>query len=266
VNLLSVVLALVISVDAVGSKPPAAAPTAPAAAPEPPPLAQVLARLDELHKRRDERAAWSEYQRLVQSVLARGQHDYGALWRAARFYFWASDDPGVTNEQRSKWGKDGWDIAERAIALNPNDVAGYYYAAVCMGNYALGLGIVTALRKGLEGKFKDRLAHAEKLNARYEAGAIDTAWGRFYEKLPWPKRDRDKAAEHLRRAMQIGPNNLRARVYLAETLLNEDKVQDAKRLLDEVNAAPVGRYDAPEERRAKALATGLMPQLYAKLK
>ena len=43
-------------------------------------------------------------------------------------------------------------------------------------------------------------------------------------------------------------------------------MQDAKRLLDEVNAAPVGRYDAPEERRAKALATGLMPQIVAKLK
>ena len=41
---------------------------------------------------------------------------------------------------------------------------------------------------------------------------------------------------------------------------------EAKRLLDEVAAAPLGRYDAPEERRAKALGAGLLPEVYAKLK
>jgi tetratricopeptide (TPR) repeat protein len=229
-------------------------------------LAALIARIDEVHKHRDDRAAWSEEQRLVQTTLARAPLDDGVLWRAARLYFWASDDPGLSNEQRSRWGKEGWDLAERAIAINHDDVAGLYYAAVCMGNYALGLGMVTALSKGLEGKFRDRLSAAERLNPRYEHGAIDTAWGRFYEKLPWPKRDRKKAEEHLRRAQQVGPSNLRARVYLAETYLNEDRAQDAKRLLDEVSAAPVGRYDPPEERRAKALGAALLPQLYAKLK
>ena len=54
-------------------------------------------------------------------------------------------------------GKDGWDLAERAIVVNPNDVAGYYWAAFCMGNYALGLGVVKALSQGMEAKFRERL-------------------------------------------------------------------------------------------------------------
>ena len=253
-NLISVALAALLSVDAGAAEPSVL------------PLAVMVAKIDELYKRRDDRSAWAEQQRLVQAVLARAPHDYNVLWRAARFYFWLSDDPGLGNDQRSKWGKDGWDLAERAIAANPSDVAGYYWAAVCMGNYALGLGIMKALAKGLEGKFRDRLGRAERLNARYERGAIDTAWGRFYDKLPWPKRDRKKADEHLRRALQIGPENLRARVFLAESYMNDDRAPEAKRLLDEVNAAPLGRYDAPEERRAKALAVGLMPHVYAKLK
>ena len=99
------------------------------------------------------------------------------LWRAARFYFWASDDPGVSKEQRSRWGKDGWDIAETAIAVNPNDVAGYYWAAVCMGNYALGLGVVKALSQGMEGKFRERLTRAQALNPGYELGARRTRRG-----------------------------------------------------------------------------------------
>jgi tetratricopeptide (TPR) repeat protein len=275
VNILSAALAVLFSVDGSGGRPPApagpaatveAAPAAAPATPAQPTLAAVAARIDELHQHRDDHAAWAEEQRLVQTALARAPQDYGLLWRGARLYFWASDDPGLSSELRSKSGKEGWDLAERAIAVNHNDVAGFYFAAVCMGNYALGLGIVTALSKGLEGKFRDRLGTAEKLNLRFERGAIDTAWGRFYEKLPWPKRDRPKAEEHLRRALQVGPNNLRARVYLAETFLEEDRPQEAKRLLDEVTAAPVGRDDPPEDRRAKALATGLLPQVAAKLR
>jgi len=246
--------------------------SAPAAAPSaPPPAATMslpaqLARIDELHRRRDDHAAWAEEQQLVQAALARAPNDYGVLWRAARVYFWLSDDPNASSDQRSKWGQQGWDLAERAIAVNPNDVAGHYWAAVCMGNYALGLGVMKALARGMEGKFKERLKRAGELSPQYEHGSIDVAWGRFYDKLPWPKRDRKKAQEHLRRALEINPAGLRPRVYLAISLMDSGHPQEAKRLLDEVGSAPLGRYDAAEERRAKALASALLPELYAKLK
>ena len=60
------------------------------------PVPVVLARVDELYKRRDDKTSWQEQQRLVQSLLAHAPSDYEVLWRAARFYFWASDDPGVS--------------------------------------------------------------------------------------------------------------------------------------------------------------------------
>jgi tetratricopeptide (TPR) repeat protein len=246
---------------------PGGAPGAGAAAsPGGVPIPTLLARVDDLYRRRDDKAAWHEEQRLVQTLIARAPSDYGVLWRAARFYFWASDDPGVSKEQRSRWGKDGWDFAEKAITINPNDVAGYYWAALCMGNYALGLGVVKALSQGMEGKFRERLTHAQSLNAGYELGAAETAWGRFYDKLPWPKRDRKKAEEHLRKAIEMNPYALRARVFLASCYLDEDRTIEAKRLLDEVAAAQVGRYDAPEERRAQALGAGLLQTVLAKLK
>jgi hypothetical protein len=230
------------------------------------PLPTLLTRVDDLHRRRDDKAAWHEEQRLIQTLIARAPNEFGVLWRAARFYFWASDDPGVAKEQRSRWGKDGWDFAERAIVVNPNDVAGYYWAALCMGNYALGLGVVKALSQGMEGKFRDRLSRAQALNASYELGAAEVAWGRFFDKLPWPKRDRKKAEEHLKKAIEMNPSALRPRVYLASSYLDGDRAIEAKHLLDEVAAAVPGRYDAPEERRAQALAAGLMQTVLAKLK
>lgn len=237
-----------------------AAPPTTAAAPAGP--ADVLGRVDALHKRRDDRAALAEERQLVDAAVARAGNDYETLWRAARLYFWLSDDPSQSNETRSKLGKTGWDLAERAIVAAPNQAAGYYWAAVNMGNYALGLGVVKALTQGMEGKFTGRLSRAGELDPKYQFGGIDVAWGRFYEKLPWPKRDRKKAEVHLRRVLTgLNPNNLRARVFLADTLAHDNRAAEAKRLLEEVAAAPVGRYDAPEERRAKALATGLLPEV-----
>lgn len=274
-NLFSAAVALLLAVDSgppsppaapVPATPPAAVADSAVAAPATAPIPTLVARLDDLHRRRDDRAAWAEEQRLVQTALQRAPQNYGVLWRAARFYFWLSDDPGQSNDQRSKYGKEGWDLAERAVAVNPNDVAGHYWAAVCMGNYALGLGVVKALAKGMEGKFREQLGRAEKLNYSYQHGAVEIAWGRFFDKLPWPKRDRKKAEEHLRRAIQINPYSLRARVYLAASYLDDDRAPEAKRLLDEVAGAPGNRYDPPEERRAKAIGSGLMPQVYAKLK
>ena len=226
----------------------------------------VVSRLDSLYQHRDDPAAWAEQQKLAQTALAQAPRDYGVLWRAARVYFWLSDDPAVDADQRSKWGKQGWDLAEQAIAVNAGDVSGHYFAAVCMGNYALGLGIMRALSQGLEGKFKERLKRAGELDARYQHGGVSVAWGRFYDKLPWPKRDRKKAQQYEREAMQINPAGLRARVFLASSLLDDDHPKEAKLLLDEVAAAPVGRYDAPEEQRAKGMAASLMTKVQDKLK
>ncbi|MBC8131469.1 MAG: hypothetical protein H7X95_00700 [Deltaproteobacteria bacterium] len=225
-----------------------------------PTLAETLARIDALHVKRDDRGALLEQRTLLNDTLARAPAAYEVLWRAARFYFWLSDDPGANNEERSKLGKTGWDIAERAIIANPNQAAGYYWAAVNMGNYALGLGVVKALTLGMEDKFKGRLTRAGQLAPDYQHGGVDVAWGRFYEKLPWPKRDRKKAETHLRRVLTgLNGSNLRARVYLADTLAHDDRAAEAKKLLEQVASAPLGRYDAAEERRAKALSVGLMP-------
>ena len=271
-NLLSVappiVLAPLFALFTVGAGPDVKAPAAMVAAPAgPPAVARMLERIDELHKHRDDEKAWAEEQALVKDALARAPQDYGVLWRAARSSFWLADDPGRSGDERSRFGKEGWDLAERAVTSDPNRVEGQYWAAVCMGDYALGLGVVKALAKGMEGKFRARLGRAEQLDRRYERGAIDTAWGRFFDKLPWPKRDRDEAERHYKRALEVNPLSLRARVYLAGTYLDEDRAAEAKRLLNEVAAAPAaGRYDPPEERRAKAIGAGLMPRVAAKLK
>ena len=220
--------------------------------------AALLRRIDALYAARDDRRTLEEQRKLLDGEVARAPQDYELLWRAARLYFWLGDDPSLPSDQRSKLGKTGWDLAERAVTLGPSRPEGHYWAAVNIGTYALGLGVVKAMASGLEGKFRDHLSRAEALAPGYNFGGVGVAWGRFYEKLPWPKRDRAKAQQALRRVLaEQNPNNLRARVYLAETLTADGHADEARRLLDEVAAAPQGRYDAAEEHRAKALGDGL---------
>jgi len=237
-----------------------------AAAPAPLTPPEASRKVEELWKRRDDPAVMVEAKQILDDALLRNPDDYGLLWRAAAWHFWKSDEPGAPKEEKAHHGKLGWDLAEKAVARNPNDAAGHFWAAVTMGNYSLGLGIVRAISQGIEGKFRHHIGEAERLDPRYGKGAIQNAWGGYYLTLPWPKRDVKKAAEYLGKALVINPYNLRTRVFMAQLNLREDRPAEAKRLLDEVLGATPGKYDPPEEKRAKILAGETMRKVVDAMK
>jgi tetratricopeptide (TPR) repeat protein len=241
------------------STPPSGGPSAaplPQASPPPAP-ADMLARMDALYARRDGAAARAEAKRLADTAVAAAPRDYGTLWRAARAYFALSDDPARGHDERAQLGKTAWELAQRAVTANPNDAAGHYWAALGIGSSAEDMGALRALANGIEGKFTGELRRATELDPRYDHGNVFVAWGAYYMELPWPKRDRKKAEEALRRALAINPASLNARIFLARLYADEDRLPEARALLGEIAAAPVGRYDPPEERHAKAEAAKL---------
>jgi hypothetical protein len=227
----------------------------------PPALADTLARLDAVHARRDEPGARAEGRRLADAALAQAPADYGALWRAARALFDESDAPQLSDDQRSRLGQQAYDLAQRAIALNSNDAAAQYWAALSIGRYAEKMGVISAISKGIEGKFKRPLERATALDVSYDHGSIPVVWAAYYLEMPWPKRDRDKAAKELQRALAINPANLRARLYQARIAADTDHPDVARALLAAIAAAPVGRYDAPEEREVKKEAAAMAAKL-----
>jgi len=213
--------------------------------------ADVTARLDALHARRDDPGALRDARSLADAAVARAPSDYGVLWRAARALFDQSEDKRRSEDERSALAKQAYDLAQRAIAVNPNDVAAQYWAALSIGNYAQNMGVVRALANGIEGKFKRPLERATALDVTYDHGNIPAVWAAYYLELPWPKRDRGKAAQQLKQSLQINPNNLRARLYQARIAADEGHKDEARALLAQIAAAPVGRYDPPEERAVK---------------
>lgn len=227
-----------------------------AAGPAPVPQPAYL-KLDALYARRDDPRALEDARRVADAGVAASPADYGTLWRAARAYFSLSDDPKRPDDARERAGKTAWDLAQRAVAVNPEGVEGHYWAALGVGGWAREMGVVRAIANGIEGKFTGELRRAETLDPGYDHGNIPVVWAAYYLDVPWPKRDRKKAAEYLRRALQKNPASLRARLYLAQIAKDEGRPTEAKALLAEIASAPVGRYDAPEERRVKEEALTL---------
>jgi cytochrome c-type biogenesis protein CcmH/NrfG len=224
-------------------------------------LKPLLQRADALYAARDVAGNLEALEKLLKEAEQAAPQDYEVLWRLARLYFWLSDDPSISDDEKSRIGKRGWELGERAVKADPKRVEGQYYAAVAMGNYALGLGVLKALRQGIEGKFKERLSRAEKLDPGYSDGAIPTAWGRFYFKLPWPKYDAEKSERHLLEALKKSPDNVRARLYLADLYVKEDHPREARAQLEKVVAHQPGSYDAPEERRTLKMARAMLARM-----
>src|SRR6266568_2185671 len=236
----------------------AQASTAPAGSGE---VTALLAQTDALWKERDQPGKLDEIRAELSKAEKLAPNDYGVLWRLARLDFWTSDDLSLKEEERSELGKRAWDYADRAAKMNPDGVEGWYFGALGIGSYSLGIGILKALGQGVESKFKERLGKAEMLDPKYQDGGIYNAWGRFYQKLPWPKYDPKKSEQNLRKALQLNPANVRARTYLAELYQNEGHPKEARKLLEEALVREPGSYDAPEERRSLKRARELLAQL-----
>lgn len=239
-------LALVSAALLAQATPPAAPPAAAA-----PAAADWQAKWDELWKTRDQAASEKEMYKILDDVLAKEPNSFEANWRLASLYNW--DANGTEGDKKADLGKKAWAAGDKAREAKPSDVRGHYQAGVGVGLYSEGIGILQALSQGIEGKFRDRIQTALKLDKDYLDGQPQVVWGRYFFKLPWPKRDVDKSVDVLETAIAGHPNNWRAKIYLADSYDDQGKHAEAKRLVQDVIDARDGQ-DPPEDRRLKAMA------------
>lgn len=233
--------------------------------PPPPPadaseeIQSTVKQADQLYDTREQAGHMDQLLSLLRTSAAKNPGSYDVHWRLSRALFWVGDDlkPG---DRLKAVSEEGAAAGDKAVAARPNGAEGLYFGALNLGSLSHAVGILNALMRGLEGKFRDPLLATEKLNPGIDNGGLYNALGRYKFELPWPKQDLDASVVYLRKALQIYPPDLRARVYLAETLAarnGKGDLDEAKRLLKEVTDAQVGRYDTAEELRDKELARAL---------
>lgn len=209
-----------------------------------------MADFDKLwHERSDPKAVKKLYD-IVEPVQKKNDTDFEANWRLSALLNWdANNYPD--GDLKAGLGKRAWTVGDKAIQGRPDDVRGQYNAAIGIGLYSEGVGILTALSQGLEGKFKSRAQAALRIDKDYLEGAPQVLWGRFFMKLPWPKKDLDQSIKVLTSVVKDHPENLRAKYFLADSLLDDGKKAEAKKLGAEVMAAPHGK-DLAEDKKVRS--------------
>src|SRR5512146_1341696 len=84
----------------------------------------LLAEADRLYAHRDAPGALEALRARLADAEKAAPDDYEVLWRIARLDFWLADDPGLSNEEKSRLGKAAWEYGDRATAANPSRVEG----------------------------------------------------------------------------------------------------------------------------------------------
>jgi hypothetical protein len=213
---------------------------------------------DRLYADREHLASATEAARIWEARLAKDPRDFESAWKLARACYWLGGHV-ASNEQRKQFER-GIDAANKAVALQPNRAEGHFWLAADMGAMAEGFG----LRAGIKyrGPIKKALETVLMIDAGYLQGSADRALGRWYLKVPRLfGGSKDKSVEHLKRSLGYDANSTATHFFLAETYLEMDKKDDARRELQAVFAAPLNPEWTPEDKEFKKKAAALLKKL-----
>lgn len=210
---------------------------------------------DALYARRDDLARARESAAIWQSRLQQNPRDFEAAWKLARARYWLGGH--APEGERKALLESGIAAARAALAAEPNRPEGHFWVAANMGALAESFG----LRQGLKyrGAIKDELLTVLRLDPAFQQGSADRALGRWYYKVPGLFGGSNRRSEeHLRRSLTYGPNSTVSHYFLAETLLDEGRKDDARAELRKVLDAPLDPDWTPEDREFKQKAQRLI--------
>lgn len=214
--------------------------------------------------RTGEQSSFQDIEKALDDAVKANPNDFEILWRAAYGKYWSADG-SLDNKVKRDLAKEGWRLAEKAVALQPDRVEGHYAVAINIGMYSQSVGILRALGEGLEGKFLKHIDRAIALDASFDVAGPCVCKGRYFYELPWPFRSDEKARKMLESCIRLNSENLRARQYMVEVFVSEGKPVEAKKTADAALSASE-TYNPKEAQRVKERIRALLPKIEAKLK
>lgn len=195
------------------------------------------------HVSREEGERVAEVQELRKALEARMEGRWNAeelptgdLIELARLHFLLGER--VNKDEKKALYEKGRQYAALVIQKEPSRVEGHYWLALNSCGVAENSRPSTAL--GMLPEIVDTLKIAVKLDETYDRAGPHRVIGRLYSQAPgWPVSvgDPGKAIQHLRRAVQIAPENSTNRLYLAESLIQEGMIDEAGMELEKILAS-----------------------------
>ena len=152
------------------------------------------------------------------------------------------------------------DAARKALSAQPSRPDGYFWLAANMGALAELKGIRAGLK--YRSPIRENLEKARAIDPAFLKGSADRALGRWYFKVPGLFGGSNKKSEqYLRAALTYDPASIVTRLFLAETLADMRRKDDAIKVLREIETLPEDPEWAPEDREFKEQARAMLKQL-----
>jgi tetratricopeptide (TPR) repeat protein len=213
---------------------------------------------DALYRDRETLSSAQRAEQIWADRLKQTPNDFESAWKLARARYWLGGH--VAEKDRKAMLESGIDAGRAAARIEPTKPEGHFWIAANMGALAESFG----LRQGLKyrGPIKDELETVLRLEPAFLQGSADRALGRWYNEVPRLFGGSNKESEaHLRKSLTYNPQSTITLYFLAETLLDEGKKDEARKTLQQVLDAPLDPEWAPEDREFKGKARKLLSEI-----
>ncbi len=188
---------------------------------------------------------------------------YAAMWEGARSAYYLGEYPMKNSRRSARIAifERGKRLASQAVKARPNGAEGHFWLGSLIGTWSTARGVLKSL--STHGDVRGQGEKAMKLNSKVECGGPYRLLGRYYHVLPGSiGGDTQRALKLLQKGVQICPTNDLGRYYLADTLHELDRDDEARGHLEKIinNKRPDRRF-APEYRYVKRWAQELLDSL-----
>ncbi len=214
---------------------------------------------DALYKDRENLASAQKAADIWTARLTANPKDFTSAYRLAKVRYWLGTH-GMPAPQRRAALEAGIEAARAAMAIDAKRPEGHFWMAANMGALAESFG----LRQGMKyrGAIREALETTVKLDPAYLQGSADRALGRWYFKVPGLFGGSNKKSEaHLRKSLAYNPSGVMSLLFLADTLADMGRKDEARKQYQAVIDAPLDPDWTPEDRRFKEQAKRLLQNL-----
>jgi tetratricopeptide (TPR) repeat protein len=197
---------------------------------------ELIAQADDLYNEMMDMETAEKVLELYRQALGVAEDKYEPYWKIARIYYYIGTHTAEKKEKKIIFSQ-GVYHAKKAVALQAEKPDGHYWLGVNNGKYGEVRGVMKSL--SLVKPIKRSMFKIIEVDRGYEDGGADRVLGRVFFKVPGiAGGSKDKSLEHLEKSKELGPEDPVTRVYLAETYLAKDRVEDARAELEYVLNMP----------------------------
>lgn len=197
---------------------------------------ELIAQADGLFNEMKDMGTAEKALALYQQALRIAEDKYEPYWKIARIQYYIGVHTADKKDKQIIFSQGVYN-AKKAVGLQPERPDGHYWLGVDNGKYGETRGVMKSL--SLVKPIKESMFKIIELDRGYEDGGADRVLGRVFFKVPGiAGGSKDKSLEHLEKSKELGPEDPITRVYLAETYLAKDRVDDARAELDYVLNMP----------------------------